>query len=178
MDFKQYVIHIISDNYNFGCGVLVGNSFITAGHVIEESVNPRIKLSDDTIFLTNPIVFHNDNYAEGYDIAVYNISEANSPLQLASSLPLSGDNLKSCSWRVIPEGNEYLECNAVVKELQEGNYFYCDTDVQLKPGSSGSPVFKEGKVIGILAKGQEGTSLCAFLSAKAILKILRTRYNL
>ena len=172
MDFKQYVIHIISDNYNFGCGVLVGHIFITAGHVIEESVNPRIKLSDNTIFLTNPIVFHNDNYAEGYDIAVYNISEANSPLQLASSLPLSGDNLNSCSWRVIPEGDEYLECNAVVKELQEGNYFYCDTDVLLKPGSSGSPIFKEGKVIGILTKGQEGTPLCAFLSAKAILKIL------
>lgn len=172
MDFKQYVIQIISDNNTDGCGVLVGHSFITAGHVIEKSVNPRIKLSDDTIFLTNPIVFHNDNYVEGYDIAVYNISEANSPLQLASSLPLSGDNLKSCSWRVIPEGNEYLECNAVVKELQEGNYFYCDTDVLLKDGSSGSPIFKEGKVIGILVKGEKGTPFCAFLSAKAILSII------
>lgn len=172
MDFKQYVIHIITDNYICGCGVLVGHNFITAGHVIEESVNPRIKLGDDTIFLTNPIIFHNDNNAEGYDIAVYNISEANSPLQLSSSLPISGDNLKSCSWRVIPEGNEYIECNAVVKEQQEGNYFYCDTDVLLKTGSSGSPIFKEGKVIGILARGQEGTPLCAFLSANAILNII------
>ena len=31
---KQYVLSIISDNYNEGCGVMVGDMFITAGHVI------------------------------------------------------------------------------------------------------------------------------------------------
>lgn len=38
-------------------------------------------------------------------------------------------------------GEEYVECNAVLNGLKEGNYFAADTDKQLKPGSSGSPVF-------------------------------------
>ena len=40
---KQYVLSIISDNYNEGCGVMVGDMFITAGHVISKCENPRIK---------------------------------------------------------------------------------------------------------------------------------------
>ena len=40
---KQYVLSIISDNYNEGCGVMVGDMFITAGHVISKCENPRIR---------------------------------------------------------------------------------------------------------------------------------------
>lgn len=40
---RQYVLSIISDNYNEGCGVMVGDMFITAGHVIYKCVNPSIR---------------------------------------------------------------------------------------------------------------------------------------
>ena len=146
---KQYVLSIISDNYNEGCGVMVGDMFITAGHVISKCENPRIRWNGKRIALINPIVFHNDeNDSDGYDIAVYSVPNANSPLVLSDVVPEKGD-------------------------------------VQLKSGSSGSPVFLNGEVVGILCAGNcndDNTpcntewplSLCVFLSSKVILELLET----
>lgn len=186
---KQYVLSIISDNYNEGCGVMVGDMFITAGHVISECENPRIRWNGKRIALINPIVFHNDeNDSEGYDIAVYSVPNANSPLVLSDVVPEKGDVLKSCSWRML--GEEYVECNTVecntvVNGLKDGNYYASETDEQLKSGSSGSPVFLNGEVVGILCAGNcndDNTpcntewplSLCVFLSSKVILELLET----
>jgi len=172
MNYKEYVIQVCDDNYNFGCGVLMGNFFITAGHVIKNSKNPRIEMNGKHIYLKDSIVLHNDNEPEGFDVAVFHIPESHSPLQLSDVFPVQGDVLDSCSWRVVAEGNEYLECNVVVNDIKEGNYFCGDTDILLKQGSSGSPVFYEGDIIGILSRGQEGTSFCAFLSSKVIKTLL------
>ena len=181
---KQYVLSIVSDNYNEGCGVMVGNMFITAGHVISKCENPSIKWNGKNIPLINPIVLRNDeNDSVGYDIAVYSIPIANSPLALSDIVPEKGEVLKSCSWRLL--GEEYVECNAVVNGLKDGNYYAVNTDEQLKPGSSGSPVFLNGEVVGILCAGNcndDNTScntewplsLCVFLSSKVILELLET----
>lgn len=181
---KQYVLSIISDNYNEGCGVMVGDMFITAGHVISKCENPRIRWNGKRIALINPIVFHNDeNDSDGYDIAVYSVPNANSPLVLSDVVPKKGDVLKSCSWRML--GEEYVECNTVVNGLKDGNYYASETDEQLKSGSSGSPVFLNGEVVGILCAGNcndDNTpcntewplSLCVFLSSKVILELLET----
>lgn len=181
---KQYVLSIISDNYNEGCGVMVGDMFITAGHVISECENPRIRWNGKRIALINPIVFHNDeNDSDGYDIAVYSVPNANSPLVLSDVVPEKGDVLKSCSWRML--GEEYVECNTVVNGLKDRNYYASETDEQFKSGSSGSPVFLNGEVVGILCAGNcndDNTpcntewplSLCVFLSSKVILELLET----
>ena len=182
---RQYVLSIISDNYNEGCGVMVGDMFITAGHVIYKCVNPSIRWNGKKIPLINPIVFHNDeNNSDSYDIAVYSIPKANSPLVLSDIVPEKGDVLKSCSWRML--GEEYVECNAVVNGLKDGNYYAANTDEQLKPGSSGSPVFLNGEVVGILCAGNYNNdntpcntewplNLCVFLSSKVILELLETK---
>ena len=132
--------------------------------------------------LINPIVFYNDeNESESYDIAVYSVPNANSPLAFSNVVPEKGDVLKSCSWRML--GEEYVECNAIVNGLKEGNYYAADTDKQLKPGSSGSPVFLNGEVVGILCAGNYKNvntpcnselplNLCVFLSSKVILELL------
>ena len=184
INIKQYVLPIISENYYEGCGVMVGDMFITAGHVICKCVNPRIRWNGKKVPLINPIVLYDDeNDAEGYDIAVYSIPNVNSPLALSGIVPKEGDVLKSCSWRTL--GEEYVECNAVVNGLKEGNYYAADTDEQLKSGSSGSPVFLYGEVVGILCAGnceEDNTScnaelplnLCVFLSSKVILELLET----
>jgi len=179
---KQYVLSIISDNYNEGCGVMVGDMFITAGHVISKSENPSIKWNGKNIPLINPIVFHNDeNDSDSYDIAVHSIPNAKSLLVLSDVVPEKGDVLKSCSWRML--GEEYVECNAIVNGLKDGNYYAAETDEQLKSGSSGGPIFLNGEVVGILCAGNcndDNTpcntewplNLCVFLSSKVILKLL------
>ena len=163
---------------------MVGDMFITAGHVISKCENPRIRWNGKRIALINPIVFHNDeNESESYDIAVYSVPNANSPLVLSDVVPEKGDVLKSCSWRML--GEEYVECNTVVNGLKDGNYYASETDEQLKSGSSGSPVFLNGEVVGILCAGNcndDNTpcntewplSLCVFLSSKVILELLET----
>lgn len=183
-NMKLNVLSIVSDNYNEGCGVMVGNMFITAGHVISKSETPRIIWNGKNIPLTNPIAFHNyENESESYDIAVYSVPNANSPLVLSDFVPEKGDVLKSCSWRLL--GEEYVECNAIVNGLKDGNYYAAETDEQLKSGSSGSPVFLNGEVVGILCAGNcndDNTScntewplnLCVFLSSKVILELLET----
>lgn len=135
--------------------------------------------------MINPIVFYNDeNNSDSYDIAVYSIPKANSPLVLSDIVPEKGDVLKSCSWRML--GEEYVECNAVVNGLKDGNYYAANTDEQLKPGSSGSPVFLNGEVVGILCAGNYNNdntpcntewplNLCVFLSSKVILELLETK---
>ena len=65
-----------------------------------------------------------------------------------------------------------IECNATIEELA-GNFYQCKTSVILKPGSSGSPVFHNGKVFGILHGGQLGTNHCVFQSSSSILTLLR-----
>jgi hypothetical protein len=133
---KQYVLSIISDNYNEGCGVMVGDMFITAGHVISKCENPRIRWNGKRIALINPIVFHNDeNDSDGYDIAVYSVPNANSPLVLSDVVPEKGDVLKSCSWRML--GEEYVECNTVVNGLKDGNY-YASSLISIKYASLNS----------------------------------------
>ena len=65
-----------------------------------------------------------------------------------------------------------IECKATIDELA-GNFYQCKTSVILKPGSSGSPVFRNGKVFGILHGGQEGTNHCVFQSSSSILSLIR-----
>lgn len=181
---KPYVLPVLSDNYCEGCGVIVRDKFITAGHVICECDNPGIRWNGKNIPLISPIVLHNDfHHSEGYDIAVYSIPNANSPLVLSDVIPEKGDVLKCCSWRRL--GEEYVKCNAVINGIKEGNYYAADTDKQLKSGSSGSPVFLNGEVVGILCAGNckdDNTpcnsewplNLCVFLSSKIILELLKT----
>ena len=86
---RQYVLSFISYNYIEGCGVMVGNMFISAGHVIHKCVNPIKRWNGKKIPLINPIVFHNDeNNSDSYDIAVYSIPKANSPLVLSDIVPV------------------------------------------------------------------------------------------
>ena len=69
---------------------------------------------------------------------------------------------------------------------KDGNYYAANTDEQLKPGSSGSPVFLNGEVVGILCAGNYNNdntpcntewplNLCVFLSSKVILELLETK---
>ena len=84
---KQYVYPILSKDYTDGSGVFVGNLFITAGHVIDEAQEPYIISNGVNISLAKDyaILFHNDDTADGYDIAVYQIDRDRKSTRLNSS---------------------------------------------------------------------------------------------
>lgn len=178
------VLQVHNSNNTEGSGVLVGN-FITAGHVIEQAENPYIKIFGKRIELceSRQIALLNEGNENGYDVAIYDIPEFTSKLVLSDIFPKSGDTLQSLSYKMTALGSELLDCIATVNDIVCGNYFGAETSINLKEGSSGSPVISNGKLMGIMSKGNNDgngnknipelpLSFCLFLSASKIKELL------
>lgn len=179
------VLPILNSNYTEGSGVLVGNLFITAGHVICDAQDPHVKLNGVIYNLdsSREVLFRNDKDENGYDLAVYRIPEVCSDLKLMPEFPRSGTRIGSISYRMSSQGYDKVECTATVGEIVCGNYFTANTSIKLKKGTSGSPVFFNGKVVGIMNGGNNDgydhpvnpdlpLNFCFFLSSKAILELI------
>lgn len=166
-------------------GVLVGNYLITAGHVMDTIEDPFVQIDNTNISLdhSRKIIWRNDNDENGYDLAVYHIPEKNSSLKLMTTYPKKGQELDSVSYRMSNNGYDKVKCKMEVNDIC-GNYFTAYSNINLKAGTSGSPVFYNGKVAGILCLGNNSghdtpynkdypLNFCVLLSAKAILRIIK-----
>ena len=178
------------DGESDGCGVLVGDLFVTAGHVIEHAVVARVYIDhvdyelrkEDAVYYSFDDKDSLDTNAS--DVAVFKLEGVTpSPLALAENSPSNDDDLTSVSYLHYGKKNpnatsvfdstievyEKLVCNAKVTELSN-NFFVCNMEVQLKPGSSGSPVLDGNKVVGILHGGKDNQ--CVFQSTESIFKFI------
>ena len=190
MILSDYVFYSLND-LNDGCCVFVGNYIITAGHVVSNQ-DLIIQIEGLTYCLSKDkaLVYKwEDGQMDGTcsDIAVFRINEVTSPLTFDTTVPRIGMPLKSVSYEHVVEqteqpdllfggklSTEYFrlnECEAVITGI-DGNFFQCKTEIMLRPGSSGSPVFNADKPIGILHGGQEGTNMCVFQSVDSILSLI------
>lgn len=184
---KEFVFPTV-DDLNDGCGVLVENLFVTAAHIVQEH-DFHLFINGKNIWLRkeDALLFKYKQAEDGADIAVFRLDGYKSPLEFDTSSPQKDMILDSISYEHIVEGcsdkeniflNEpkdwykLIECQATIDELA-GNFYQCKTSVILKPGSSGSPVFLNGKVFGILHGGQVGTNLCVFQSSCSIISLIR-----
>ena len=184
---KEFVFPTV-DDMNDGCGVLVGSLFVTAAHVVQEH-DFHLFLDGENICLKkeDALLLKYKQAEDGADIAVFRLDGYKSPLEFDTSSPRKDILLDSISYEHIVEGGsdieniflndpkdwyKLIECKATIDELA-GNFYQCKTSVILKPGSSGSPVFRNGKVFGILHGGQEGTNHCVFQSSFSILSLIR-----
>lgn len=171
-------------------GVFISNLFLTSGHVIDECIKennrPYIKVNG----VVTPLdTLRQEYYKVGknlgeYDLAVYSITDYWSELSLAPKIPRKGDKvLNRCIEKKSFNEYEVVENEVEIDGSRCGLYFggFCDA---LKPGFSGSPVFQDGKVVGITSQGnknEDGTiykpsfriDYCLFLSSEAIIKLLR-----
>lgn len=176
---KNWVFHVdcgTGNGVSDGCGVLVGNLFFTAGHVIEHAVTASVYIDHESHQLRKEdAVFYSFYDKEefdpkGSDIAVFKLEGVEpSPLTLREDAPIVGEELISVSFRrpskrakelfgyaSNDDEFELVACDARVVELSN-NFFACEMSVVLKPGSSGSPVIDTvGRVVGILHGGIEG----------------------
>ena len=173
-----------------GCGVLVGDLFITAGHVIEHSMVAHVYIDHKDYELNKEDALYysfddKDSFdTKASDVAVFKLEGAKpSPLTLAENSPSNDDVLTSVSYLHYGKKNsnatsvfdatievyEKLVCKAKVTE-HSNNFFICDMEVQLKPGSSGSPVLNGNRVVGILHGGKDNQ--CVFQSTESIFKFI------
>lgn len=166
-----------------GCGTMIDDLFITAGHVIiDGTINPYIVAKGKKILLDSSRMVYCANEGEngGLDLAIYRIPELRSNLTLWNEIPQIGTILKSASWKLSSLGYERVECDVEVNNFKEDCYFGGNTSLNLKAGSSGSPIMFGDKVAGILCFGNNDgynnkvnndfqLNFCVFLSSKAIL---------
>ena len=197
MDYSKYIFPL--DSTTDGSGVLVGNLFITAGHVIEMSTKPAVVIEgrsypldkmDALVFDTNP-----DKRTDGYDVAIYRLPNLISPLLLSETTPSEGEELLSCSFKHNVSGTPGLSSNIFSSGIKEewlfenhlgkvishyDNYFECQFEETLSKGSSGSPILKGEEVAGILygdKDGKNSSKTVLFLSSAVILRLLNEANN-
>lgn len=127
-----------------------------------------------------------DKKLDGLDIAVFEFEGINSPIRCADFVPQKGSEL-SCI--TIAEPREEIpdllspdkarnpEPNIIKSKgkfmAEEGNFFGCDMDVHLFPGSSGSPLFFGDKLVGILTFGSKNDNIRVFQKATSFRKYIQ-----
>lgn len=91
MDLQDYVFPIQSKDY-VDCGFLIGEYFITSGHVIEKSENPFITIEGKKMQLSDPLFFEaNPNVPTRYDLAIFSIpTHKNTKLEYLSHPSCNG----------------------------------------------------------------------------------------
>lgn len=122
---------IFYDELFVGNGFIVGNFFISAGHVLCQSRDPYIKLENKELYIHtgkkvilqdmpyndkgNPIGHENPQNA---DLAIYEFDdlEFNSPLCLSDSLPKLGQSLQSCFYHYKPDEIEKI---LIAEEIED-----------------------------------------------------------
>lgn len=170
-----------TDYDEVGCGFIVGNLFFTAGHVIKDCKHSHIFLNGVKTLLTNRVFY---SFEEGNekvpDIAIYKLENVSSDTCFSCQTPMQGMELISESYHFSdPRIAVPVSCKANISVVED-MYFGAETSTKLWGGSSGSPVYFEGKVMGMLIRGNDGDNemrplnFCVFLSAITILNILKT----
>lgn len=192
MDYSKYILPI--NGALEGTGVLVGNMFITAGHVVADYAKPFVVFSGTTYNLTSDNkIFVDDNASkswEGFDLALFRIEGIESPLELASFIPINNSELTSMSYHTVisrtSEGIFGAQENRILENLKGkivghyGNYFECLIDGELSMGRSGSPLLDGKKVVGILygdKDGKKSSDKVLFLSSNAIISLIEKVSN-
>ena len=182
-------IKIIDGGTTFGVGFFVGNLFITAGHIFESGSNhsishrgKKIPLNKADALFYCPVVNY-DFKTDGYDLAIFQCGEINSPLELATENIFIGQTLQNMTIRNVNSNASIssifdqhisIEAYKCTAEVTNSNGFFgeCNTHVILKEGDSGSPFFKDNKVFGFLVAGEPDTPRVIFQTARSVNQII------
>jgi len=187
---KNFVAPIWGEAHD-GCGVFVGNRFITAGHVTKydsfpyyvENGGKRYQL-DNSNLLSRCFSEQLTAEPDCGDYAVFSTDGLDSPLQMADYCPQEGQKLLCVYYdtevtnhpeegipSIFTTSEEIVQKTTfvTVSKDRQGNFFAVESDELLKVGNSGSPLIDaDGKVVGILRGGLLGTPSCVFQYANSI----------
>ena len=174
-----------------GCGVFVGNRFITAGHVAKPDGFPYSAYNAGKKYVldnTNLLAYrYSEQLAAEHDCsdyAVFSVEGVDSPLKIADYRPKEGQELLCVYYdtevsnhpeeglpSISTTSDEIVQKTTIVtvRKESQGNFFAVDSADFLKVGNSGSPLIDaDGNVVGILRGGHLNTSCCVFQYANTI----------
>ena len=141
-----------------GYGFVAEGYFITDAHVIEDFSPCFVYIDGKWIELSKetPIFIGSGRQtnADDIDLAVYKFETLHDGLQISEDTPKITDILESCCVKEVQNKN-IVELNvepAYPLGEEQGNYFFCKC--KRYKGSSGSPLLKDKKVIGVMNAGE------------------------
>lgn len=183
--------HPVFVDNDMGIGTLIGDAFITAGHLFDKSrvattyiAGKKIILNASEALILSTIP--DSGYApDTVDLAIFildGVIEDNN--KICSLDPKVGDVLSCYSLRKKANPSivfcsspdifsRFTTCCEVT--AKEGNFYEAICDDIMKPGDSGAPLFRGNELVGILSGGEEGSTRCVFHPVSVISRILKDR---
>lgn len=164
MDISEYILPVFQhpdESFFIGTSFCVGNYLITAGHVCSMPSMYYVKDGDEfhELFPQECILRIRPEEKDGImnDIAVYHIPGLGSPLELSDEIPARGDELECYCWQNVGSISPYRVKTEflVTGNCDYRNYFKGANPKGITHGSSGCPLLKDGKVVGMLTIGMD-----------------------
>lgn len=163
MELKNYIMPIFrraGDQSSFaGTAFCIPGHLLTASHVLQQPVTYYVRNGEDYhplehILWTPRQVAATDKL--GYDVAIYPLGDMPSPLSLSDKDAEKDDELQVLCWQMIDGRPQQVFTPCIVRgDADEDGYFQISTARRITHGSSGSPVYRDGKVYGILTMGRD-----------------------
>lgn len=162
MELTDYIMPILrkaGDERSFaGTAFCINGHLLTAGHVIQSPMTYYVRHGENYMALdfsrwTPRQILTDDKL--GYDVAIYP-SGLPCELTLSGTDPYKNDHLEVLCWQFEDGQLRQVYTPCVVRgEADEDGYFLISTTRRITHGASGSPVYKDGRVYGILAMGRD-----------------------
>ena len=162
--YRHWVVPIIRQSGNeqsfAGTAFVVNNYLVTAGHVITENRSYYAKVEDNYLELKPgkwipPLIRSDDKL--GWDVALLPVNAPTSPLSFADTEAKKHDELDLLCWQIVDGRLEQVHtpCVVIGDDNNTAGYIMIATARPITHGASGSPVFRDGKVYGLLAMGRD-----------------------
>lgn len=162
MELNDYILPVLrraGDDRSFaGTAFCIEGHLLTAGHVLQSPATYYVRRGSDCLALdfsrwTPRQMIADDKL--GYDVAIYP-SALPSPLTLSDSDARKHDELELLCWQFIAGRPQQVATQCVVRgDADEDGYQLISTTIRITHGASGCPVFKNGKVYGMLCMGRD-----------------------
>lgn len=162
MNILDYIVPLFKDEDEssfIGSAFFIDNYLVTARHVVNSCHVYYLRTGNDYVKL-NPYQWfgYGGIPLSSYkwdDVIAYPLEELKSPLKLTLDETDGIDLMQLVCWQQSSRGVQQIECLCHLSpELpSDSKYFSFITNPRITHGSSGCPIFKEGKVYGMIIMG-------------------------
>lgn len=160
---RPYVLPIFrraGDERSFaGTGFCVDGLLVTASHVLTDEAPYYVRNGSTYHPLQYQLWHPRQVFAAdrmGFDVAFYPLPGLKSPLSLAGEDAEKGDELEILCWQMTGGVLRQVGTRGLVTDsADEDGYLKIATVNRITHGCSGCPVFRDGKVYGIITMGRD-----------------------
>ena len=163
MELRNYIMPIFrraGDERSFaGTAFCIPGHLLTASHVLQTTATYYVRNGEDYhplehLMWTPRQVMADDKL--GYDVAIYPLGDMPSPLSLSDKDAEKDDQLEVLCWQFKDGRLQQVYTPCIVRgDAEEEGYFQISTAERITHGASGCPVYKDGKVYGMLTMGRD-----------------------